>query len=510
MQSPVSQGVDWFHGGEIAIIARVARDGAGAARLHATLRDILTRSAPNHSVGGPESLRSIVFDAPHEDRSLAFVFQKLDAAGDVRDVKNAVERLHPRVGDMRSGDVEVLGIMPHWHMRAHEMASGGSPGSLPAPVPPDKVRRGRRWRYQPKPDVFRLADAGTPIPVAVLDTRINLNEVSRFEGNEQLREAVEWLQAHQQAPGELSQREWAEVAKHHQEPDGPRYVMADHGLFVSGLIHSLAPNAPVSLLPVLDEYGVGDLSLLLAALRELLDRKPASAPLIVNMSLGFRPHPAHLVAAWHGLDLPGTNNTYSPSYVLRDDDRNWHWVSENAPTVKAQSDLLQAGLGELGRYLSLNNCLVVAAAGNDSEAGEGRLEPRLPARFETVLGVAATRSEDAKRAASYSNVGDEQRRGDHVSTFGGERGEGWAPVDGVVGVYSGAFPKGDNVTGYAYWSGTSFATGLVSGMAANVWSRKPKAHASEILADVHEAALHSGTYVSELRTPSIEVHGDWD
>jgi subtilisin family serine protease len=171
-------------------------------------------------------------------------------------------------------------------------------------------------------------------------------------------------------------------------------------------------------------------------------------------------------------------------------------------------DLLQTGLDELGRYLALNNCLVVAAAGNDSVAGELRLEPRLPARFETVLGVAATNLDG--KPASYSNVGDEQRRGDHVATFGGERGDECAPLDGVTGLYSGEFPGLEpNTTGWASWSGTSFATAIVSGIAANVWASNPLASASEILAEVHELALTSGTYVSELRTPAIALDGEW-
>ena len=509
MQSPVSQGVDWFHAGEIVVIARAARNVADEASLQRTLGELLSHHSGGQLPNGADALRTIVFDAPNEDTALAFAFQKLASTNDVLHVKSAVEALHPNVHAMHTNDVEVLGIMPHWHIRAHEMAGGGSPGSLPAPVQPDKVRRDRRWRYAPRPDVFQPVDGGTPVPVAVLDTRIDLAQVAQFDGNEQLREAVDWLRSHEQSPGDLNHREWTEVAKHHTEGDEPKYVMADHALFVAGLIHGLAAETPVSLMPVLDEYGVGDLSLLLAALRELLDRKSATAPLIVNLSLGFRPHPAHLVAAWHGLDLPGINTTYAPNYVLRDSKRDWSWVRRNGHAVKQQADLLQAGLSELGHYLSLNNCLVVAAAGNDSEAGAVRLDPRLPARFETVLGVAAT-ALDPTRAASYSNVGDEQRRGDHVATFGGERGSGWEPIDGVMGLYSGAFPSGDvNTTGWAYWSGTSFATALVSGMAANAWARKPTAHASEILADIHEAALTAGPYITELRTPSIEVHGAW-
>jgi subtilisin family serine protease len=180
-------------------------------------------------------------------------------------------------------------------------------------------------------------------------------------------------------------------------------------------------------------------------------------------------------------------------------------------------DLLQAGLAELGRYLSLNNCLVVAAAGNDSaayvEARQARMEPRLPARFETVLGVAATTT-NSREPAPYSNVGDERQLGDHVATFGGSVSDGLEPEGGVMGIYAGRLPDDrPNETGWAWWSGTSFATAIVSGIAANFWStalrRDSRLDAPRVLADLHATALECGPYVPALRTPSIEVRTRW-
>src|SRR5262249_55911569 len=149
----------------------------------------------------------------------------------------------------------------------------------------------------------------------------------------------------------------------------------------------------------------------------------------------------------------------------------------------------------------------VAAAGNDSltqvEARRPRMEPRLPARFDTVLGVAATTS-DPRRPAPYSNLGDERELGDHVATFGGSVSDGLEPEDGVIGIYSGEFPlRRPNETGWAYWSGTSFATAIVSGIAANLWTRcraqGKHLHASEILAELHAEASAFGPYVPALR-----------
>src|SRR5207302_11074802 len=98
-------------------------------------------------------------------------------------------------------------------------------------------------------------------------------------------------------------------------------------------------------------------------------------------------------------------------------------------------------------YLLAHNCLGVAAAGNDSlrrvESGRPRMGPRIPARYGSVLGVAATTG-DPSAAAAYSNVGEELEIGDHIATFGGDLTPAMdEPLNGVVSVYSAArFPRG--------------------------------------------------------------------
>jgi subtilisin family serine protease len=100
--------------------------------------------------------------------------------------------------------------------------------------------------------------------------------------------------------------------------------------------------------------------------------------------------------------------------------------------------------------------------------------------------------------------------GDHVATFGGNASDALEPEEGVMGVYSGEFPDGQpNETGWAYWSGTSFATGIMSGIAANFWATRPNLDAASVLADLHDEATAFGPYVPALRTPAIEVRGRW-
>jgi hypothetical protein len=502
--------VEWWHPGEVVLVARVPR-GTSKSDLEGALAQRARRVRPSGA-------RSYIFGAPDQTRSLAFVFAKLSSGTTARDVRDAVEDLNNGRDSLNTDDVEVLGVMPHWHVRAHELSSGGSPGSKPAPVKPGDLPAGAPRRVWYAPTAASLAQqSASAVPVAVLDTRIDLARArTRADelGHEQLRDTVEWLEQHTR-PDPDSAQEWREVEHHHAEVAAgagqlATYDMADHGLFVAGLIHGTAPSAPISYEPVLDASGVGDLSLVLHALERVLAAKQPTDPLIVNMSLGFRPHPARLAAAWYGLPRPG-DDLYAPIPELADPDHDARWATRSKRQIRERTDLLQLGLGELGAYLSLNNCLIVAAAGNDSLravlGGQARLYPRLPALFDTVLGVAATLSDGAP--APYSNAGDDLQLGDHLATFGGGvSGMTDQPLGGVLGLYSGAFPapaEADGVSGWAWWSGTSFATAIMSGIAANFWGQRRGSHAVDALADLHAEAAASGTWVPDLRTPAVSV-----
>jgi hypothetical protein len=520
--------VEWYHPGEIVLVTRVPRDRAAEqSQVAAQVHTAACEQAKEHLEEDPSTTRSFTFDAPGQSKSLVFSFHKLTNTGSPRAVKDAVERLHQQMGSLQTAELEVISAMPHVHVRAHEGSSGASPGSFPRPVYPDQVPAGWDYRFyqpvNPRLDLARAALDAEPVRVAVLDSMPNLamaHAHAERVHNQQLLKTVSRLEdqgsvyaGYEDEVGRLEAHHHG-VAAIRSEPRP--YPMPDHGLFVAGLIHGIAPQAHLTLEPVLDDLGVGDLSLLLIGLKRVLDRKDPTDPQIINLSLGFQPHPARLPAAWYGLRRP-----HDPLYMYADEmfdrERNEHWVAANRSEVGHTVDLLEVGLRVLGTYLSLNNCLVIAAAGNDSvnqvEMSKARMEPRLPARFDTVLGVAATTS-NPRQAARYSNVGDEHELGDHVATFGGNSSEMLEPEDGVIGIYSGEFPDHrPNETGFAFWSGTSFATGIVSGIAANFWAvrrkEEPTLHAASVLADLHGEASAFGPYVPELRTPAIEVHGRW-
>ena len=119
-----------------------------------------------------------------------------------------------------------------------------------------------------------------------------------------------------------------------------------------------------------------------------------------------------------------------------------------------------------------------------------RFEPRYPAAFPEVISVGAVDNEGL--ATSYSDYPSVQPNHNGVATYGGALPQPVPPQpdpsvkthavvkDAVVGLYSASHfptlsasetPPGDytpveNSYGWAYWSGTSFATPIVSSLVA--------------------------------------------
>src|SRR2546429_9504237 len=76
--------------------------------------------------------------------------------------------------------------------------------------------------------------------------------------------------------------------------------MADHGLFVTGLIRDVAPRAQIRLIRILNDYGGGDLYNIYAALTDL-EVELISGPirrLVINLSLNIMPDIRRLPYVW--------------------------------------------------------------------------------------------------------------------------------------------------------------------------------------------------------------------
>jgi hypothetical protein len=231
----------------------------------------------------------------------------------------------------------------------------------------------------------------------------------------------------------------------------------NHGLFAAGLVHHLAPAATLHLVRVLANDNRGDLFTLLREvfnfLREQTRPEAGWQGVVLNLSLGIRIPPAEA-----GFALPAE--------------------------VRSLIHLLAAA-----RCLDV---VVLAAAGNESTPATP-LPPNLPAALPNVVGVAA--STDQQRRACYSNVG-------NLAAPGGEGGPRLDPRTrevapgrcapqtaactgpdcgfGVIGPAVEAPPH----SGFIFWVGSSFATPMVSGLAALVAQAGQGSFTAEQIANI--------------------------
>ncbi len=287
------------------------------------------------------------------------------------------------------------------------------------------------------------------------------------------------------------------------------YDVRDHGLFVAGIIRDIAPSATIECIRVLNDFGVGLVSVLIEALEGIHHRMSPldpntgkegdlyNKPVIINMSMVTMPHEEEMVQLWSAGGLP------------------------DQVTATDDTDPLRNGLHVIIQSLSALGAIIVSAAGNDSDVRQclppshpnrmivstQRMHPRYPAAFPEVISVGAV--DGNGHAALYSNdpVGAGSMQHNGVATWGGGIPTPIFPtagpcdsvpddcppfdadcmtsvdlstIDALVGVYTSCcYPalsvedvpseyQAPNDHGWAYWSGTSFATPIISAVAARL------------------------------------------
>jgi hypothetical protein len=420
----------------------------------------------------------------------------IEAPGDAcaRDrVPAMVGCLGRSLAELRIGSLAVSSAMPNWIVRSSQTTWHPGPASAPEPAPEGA------WQFEVPAAGREPADEPPKrVIVAVLDTSPGWEGVQAaagrmaFAGNALLQRV---------ASGEAV-KDWDEFSPPPAVPANLQgHTIADHGLFVAGIVNSIAPQAEVHLLHVLDDQGLGRTDLLLDALDYCRYLAQGGTPVVVNLSLYLMMPPRDDLAALQA--RPASRFVKHPLSGLHG--------------VTLRDRLLDAvAVREMIHMLLNDGAVIVAAAGNDALAAKRHLPERPPADYQGVIGVVAT-DRDGKLAA-YSNRADAGSMHVSVATYGGQgvvEGDCVVvppgdPRDGVVGLYTrervnacGDSPP--NVTGWAYWSGTSFATPIVSALAANTLAREPGLSPGEVGRRILAMAKPAGESDPNLGCPYIRV-----
>jgi subtilisin family serine protease len=256
--------------------------------------------------------------------------------------------------------------------------------------------------------------------------------------------------------------------------------LEDHGLFIAGIVHDLAPRAQIECIRVLDDLCVGDTQVIAKAINQIYFRTALSSgdlygkPVVVNLSLVIPNEDEAKSQGITPLPLP----VGSPA------------ESSNNPWASLEQPL---------RSLTSLGVIVVAATGNEDDQREVSIQYRPPALYPAAFaykpffldGIIPVGAVDSSgKVTSYSCYpGD---RG--IATYGGETpavvppsppyptsgNPDVRPTDMMRGIYSSVeypplsldppaqYYTAPNDHAWAYWVGTSFATPIVASLAARV------------------------------------------
>lgn len=456
---------------------------------------------------------------PHPIQDLRVANQAGGCCGGESNTRQVVNLINHNLDLLRrQGQVPVVAAMPNWlGDGAPHCHGGGGPGAPPIPVPTEDTCSATPG-YWPinLPDLDPSlhpsplkGTTGEGVTVFVLDTMPELKpddilDAAKKAGTSNLL-LQEIAQQMMSSVSPFIRREYQDLPDHLKENASDQIVtgqdiygrpygfnMEDHGLFVTGIVRNLARRADIHYIRVLNDFGTFDtLTLIheLQKIQQLMLRGVGEGglrdrPVVINLSLVVAPSQEELAGIWFGSSGPSTTDAFTQ--------------------IRSDSDLLLVGLHKVIQSLAALGAVIVAAAGNDSNnpSTPGRRGPRYPAAFPEVISVGAV--DKCYRAASYSNFPVLPPNHNGVATYGGGRPVPVPPVgpggtvppgtvgpdphtstaatdvDSPIGVFSShRYPKlvaGDqppeykapNEHAWAFWSGTSFATPIISAVAARV------------------------------------------
>jgi hypothetical protein len=225
----------------------------------------------------------------------------------------------------------------------------------------------------------------------------------------------------------------------------------DHGLFVAGLVHVVAPESEIHLIRVLNGKNQGDLDTLVNALQlftnRMMDVGGRLNGTVINLSLGV-----HLPRSLRAAGLEGLEKRVQEVSL-----RN---TGGYQPSTDGSVTIASLYITLLSAYRK--GAVIVAAAGNDSRDPPEVKPTQIPASYPFVIGVAG--SNFCGDRACFSNRGDVAAPSGDVGRAGKKTVLNCNRWPGFC--LTSLAKKFEPRTGFAHWIGTSFATPLVSGQAA--------------------------------------------
>jgi hypothetical protein len=416
--------------------------------------------------------RSFIFGLHRQQPLIAIFFHVRQMGTSYPDpMPLALSYLQAHLEEMAQAGLNVVSAMPNWLVTAApQLYCEGGPAVPPRPAPQvDLVVANNLpvgWHVS-------FVDAGIPLDpndaedavVAVLDTSQHPDRLMsaamrpEFKRNRLLQRLAGDLRS-ENGSLEIDFDRYPIIGDvrtgrdYYNQPS--YYNMPDHGVFVTGLIRDIAPGAHIRLIRILNDYGGADLYNIFASLTDLEQELASGAirHLVINLSLNIMPDVRRLPYIWF-------------------DHRQWP-STQLAGAMRVLTHL-EEGLRLLFESLYAHNVLIVSAAGNDSflvnKQGQKPRPPRVPACYETTLSVASVNSVYAP--SIFANAARMPPLNAGGATFGGDS-DGLVDTNGlpeaVRGVYiAPTFPSGEqNVSGWADWSGSSFATAIISGLGAHL------------------------------------------
>ncbi len=463
---------------------------------------------------GPDSLQSptgkYVFPHPTGEGSLVLSFfhvHGINVQPGSDSTINVVDIINKATGEFgKSPRAKLLAAMPNWYHAGTNTNPGIITQGCPVapPIPANDTCASGSWHYTLPAELpsFIQNASGAGVAVFVLDTLPTPQQISQAVSNsggnntllldfannvtlnyQVLSDALDKSQSGQPATGNDISGELV------------GFPMNDHGVFIAGIIRDIAPGAQVECIRVLNDYCVGDTSTLINALSLIQSRllpggDLQNMPVVVNLSLTATPSEEALAG------LGFTDASIAPERI---------------------------GLLLLMQTLGQQGVVFAASSGNGSgphdtytnPPGE-RVRPRYPAAFAYPLPGAVLDYSDLPAmipvgavdssgvAASYSNYPGPLG----IGTYGGEipsasqaapdpvtGTQAQPPIDAPCGIYTSilypalsvndplpvlssppvSYPEYEPspAVTWAYWSGTSFATPVISALAARVMETQP-------------------------------------